>query len=202
MTVNTYSDKEIFARVKEIIEDILAMESDSEISPSSSMIDDLGMESIDFLDLAIRLEETFNVSVPRRDPLQRAIAAFGREKFIQEGKLTQTGARLLKLVLPEIDQSRIYEGVLESDIPPLITAQTYVNVIKRGLEIADWRPEECEKCGSKDFTPADKDKLEFPDGNVPPGPIFLCNSCGNMITAPSFDGEFYKQLSEEGITLE
>ncbi len=196
MTLNSYSDEEIVAKVKEITGDILAMESDG-ISSNSSLIDDLGMESIDFLDLAIRLEETFNVFVPRRPPLQRMTAVFGKEKLVQEGKLTQLGVRLLKLALPEVDQGRISKDTLEEDIPSFMTPQTYVNVVKRGLELALWQPEECEKCGSKNFTPADKNKLEFPDGNVPPGPVFLCSSCNNMIIAPSPDDELVKQLSKE-----
>jgi len=196
MSLNSYSDEEILVKVKEITGDILAMESDG-ISANSSLIDDLGMESIDFLDLAIRLEETFNVFVPRRPPLQRMTAVFGKEKLVQEGKLTRLGVRLLKLALPEVDQGRISEDTLEEDIPSLMTPQTYVNVVKQGLELARWQPEECEKCGAKDFTKADKDKLEFPDGNVPPGPVFLCSSCNNMIIAPSPDDELIKQLSKE-----
>jgi len=196
MALNSHSDEEILAKVKEIAADILAMESNG-ISAKSSLIDDLGMESIDFLDLTIRLEETFNVFVPRRPPLQRMAAVFGREKLVQEGKLTQLGVRLLKLALPEVDQGRISKDTLEEDIPSLMTPQTYVNVVRRGLELARWQPEECEKCGSKKFTPADKDKLEFPEGNVPPGPVFLCISCNNMIIAPSPDDELIKKLSKE-----
>ncbi len=196
MTLNSYSDGEILAKVEEIIADILATESNG-ISANSSLIDDLGMESIDFLDLAIRLEETFDVFVPRRPPLQRMTAVFGREKLAQEGKLTQLSARLLKLALPEVDQGRIYEGMMEEEVPSLMTPHTYVNVVKQGLELAHWQPKECQKCGSKNFTPADKDKLEFPDGKVPPGPVFLCSSCNNMIIAPSPDDELIKQLSKE-----
>ncbi len=196
MALNSYSEEKILAQVKEIIEDILQVATDG-ISANSSLIDDLGMESIDFLDLDIRLEETFNIFVPRRPPLQRMAAAFGRGKLVQEGKITQIGVKLLKLVLPEVDQNRIYEGIAEGDVLSLITPQTYVNIVKRGLELARWQPEQCQKCGSKDFTPADKDKLEFPDGNIPPGPVFLCSSCNNMMVAPSFDDELVKQLSEE-----
>lgn len=196
MAANSYSNEDILAKVKEITADILAMESNG-ISANSSLIDDLGMESIDFLDLTIRLEETFNVFIPRRPPLQRMAAVFGREKLVQEGKLTQLGISLLKLALPEVDQGRISKDTLEEDIPSLMTPQTYVNVVKQGLELNRWQPEQCEKCGSKNFTPADKDKLEFPDGNVPPGPVFLCSSCNNMIIAPSPDDELIKQLSKE-----
>ncbi len=196
MVSGSYSDGEILAKVKEIMEGILQIEPDG-ISVNSSLIDDLGMESIDFLDLDIRLEETFNISVPRRPPLQRIAAVFGREKLVQEGKLTQIGVRLLKLALSEVDEGRIYKGMAERDVPSLITPQTYVNLVKRGLELARWQPEQCQKCGSKDFTPADKDKLEFPDGNVPSGPVFLCNSCNSIIFPPSFDDELIKQLSEE-----
>lgn len=190
------SDEEILTKVKEIITDILQIEPDG-ISANSSLIDDLGMESIDFLDLDIRLEETFNIFVPRRPPLQRMAAVFGREKLVQEGKITQLGAKLLKLAFPEADQSRIYEGMMERDAPSLITPQTYVNVVKRGLALARWRPEQCQRCGEKDFAPADKEKIEFPDGNIPPGPVFLCNSCSQIIVAPSPDDELVNQLSKE-----
>lgn len=88
MALNSYSNEEILAKVKEIIEGILQIETDG-ISANSSLIDDLGMEPIDFLDLDIRLEETFNISVPRRPPLQRMAAVFGWEKLAQEGKITQ-----------------------------------------------------------------------------------------------------------------
>lgn len=161
MVSGSYSDGEIFAKVKEIMEGILQIEPDG-ISVNSSLIDDLGMESIDFLDLDIRLEETFNISVPRRPPLQRIAAVFGREKLVQEGKFTQIGVRLLKLALSEVDEGRIYKGMAERDVPSLITPQTYVNLVKRGLELARWQPEQCQKCGSKDYTPRPPDDTSGP----------------------------------------
>ena len=54
----------IFPTVASIIADALSCELD-EVKPSASLIDDLGAESIDFLDLVFRLERAFKIKIPR-----------------------------------------------------------------------------------------------------------------------------------------
>ncbi len=192
---NSFSDKEILDSLKEIIGSILMLEPD-EIAANSSLVDNLGLESIDFLDIVFQLEEKYDIAVPRRNPIQRIEASLGEEELIQGGKLTRKGAKLLKIVFPEVEPSRIYEGMQESEIPSLLTVQTYVNVVKRGLEVAHWQPEQCDKCGAENLVLGDKDKLEFPNDVMPFGPVFLCKACDNMMIAPSFDDLIYEKASE------
>ena len=71
---NSFSDKEILDSLKEIIGSILMLEPD-EISANSSLVDNLGLESIDFLDIVFQLEEKYDIAIPRRNPIQRIEAS-------------------------------------------------------------------------------------------------------------------------------
>lgn len=190
----SFSDNEIMNKIKAIIGKIVLMSPD-EISDDASLVDDIGMESIDFLDVAFRLEETFGISLPRQGLIQRFADRFGKDGLVKDRKITPKGLRLLKLGFPEVDPSRMTEGMTEDEVLSLVTIQSYHNQVKRGLEVAHWRPEQCDKCQATELNPADKDKLEFPDGDIPLGPVFVCESCSNILLPPSFDEDLINQLS-------
>ena len=198
MCAAVLNEKEILTKVTQIISEITMMEI-NEIDSASSLIDDLGMESIDFLDLTFKLEQTFNIEIPRTNPIQRISNLIGPELLMQDDKLTEEGVKFLKLIFPETDPSLILVGLLADNIPSLITVQTYVHVVKRGLEIAAWKPDECDKCRKIEFKEIDKGELEFPDDIVPLGPAFICISCENIMLAPSFDMEICQKM---GIDIE
>lgn len=65
---------EIFEKVREVIVDALGVDED-EVVPEAVLTGDLGAESIDFLDIAFRLEKQFKVKVPRGKIDLRAIEA-------------------------------------------------------------------------------------------------------------------------------
>lgn len=54
----------VFPQVSKIIAKVLGVE-ESEITLKKRLIDDLGAESIDFLDLVFRLEREFKIKLPR-----------------------------------------------------------------------------------------------------------------------------------------
>jgi len=198
MCAEVFNDKDILAEVVEIVANITMMDT-SEIKPTSSLIDELGMESIDFLDLTFKIEQAFNIEIPRVNPIQRISNLIGPDTLMLDDKLTEEGVKLIKMIFPETDQSKIFVGMSAEEIPSLITVQSYVNVVKRGLEIAAWKPNECEKCGKTELEQIDKSELEFPNDIVPLGPVYLCRSCSNIIPAPSFDLEICQRM---GINME
>lgn len=52
----------LFDQIKEILVELLDME-ESEISPEKYLVRDLGVESIDFLELAVALNDRFKIAV-------------------------------------------------------------------------------------------------------------------------------------------
>ncbi len=198
MSAEVFNEEKVLTKVIEIISEIVMIEV-SEIDPASSLVDDLGMESIDFLDLTFKIEQTFNIEIPRMNPIQRISDLVGPDVFIQDDKLTEEGVKLLGIIFPKADPSKIFVGLPVDNIPSLLTAQTWVYVVKRGLEIANWKPDECDKCGKAEFTALDKGELEFPDEIVPLGPIYMCKACEDIISPPSFDREICQKM---GIDIE
>jgi acyl carrier protein len=120
-------DQDIYNRVADAFCEALALDED-EVHLNSLIIDDLGAESLDFLDIAFRLERAFGIKIPRGE-IQRAAERRSGEAFEVEGKLTESGAIALKEALPEVDSSAIVAGFPVRDIPRLFTVQTFYNMV-------------------------------------------------------------------------
>ena len=56
--------EEIFSKVQEALVDALGVE-DDEVQADATLQDDLGAESIDFLDIVFRLEKSFDIKIER-----------------------------------------------------------------------------------------------------------------------------------------
>ncbi len=193
--VESHTDAAILQTIKEIVAKVVLMEPD-EIDDEASLVDDIGMESIDFLDVAFRLEETFGISLPRQGFTQRFVDKLGPDALSVDGKISSQGVKLLRLGFPEVDPARIHEGMREGEVFYLVSAKTYLNLVKRGLEIAQWKPAQCDKCQGTDLSEVDKEKVEFPDGDFPLGPVFVCASCNNMLLPPEFDQDIFDQFMQ------
>ena len=193
--VKSYTDEEILQTIKEIVAKVVLMEPD-EIEEDASLVDDIGLESIDFLDVAFRLEETYGISLPRQGFVQRFVDKLGPEALAKDGKISPQGVKLLRLGFPEVDPARIHEGMNEGEVFYLVSAKTYLNLVKRGLAIARWKPGQCDKCQGADFREVDKEKVELPNGEFPLGPVFVCASCDEMMLPPEFDQDIFDQLTQ------
>jgi len=70
---------------------------ESTIKPESSLINDLGAESLDFLDINYRLEQAFGMKMARHFVLEHIEEMFGEGTAIDEdGRLTDKAIELLK----------------------------------------------------------------------------------------------------------
>src|SRR5476651_1696038 len=89
---------ELYRHVLACVADVLAVDP-SKITPSASVIDDLGAESLDFLDLVFRLETDHKVKIPR-DGI-RLLAQEGlADGFEQAGVLTPAALERLRVLMP------------------------------------------------------------------------------------------------------
>lgn len=92
------------------------------ITRASSLIDDLGAESIDFLDLVFRIESEFGIKVPENELWQGQI---GADRSDLGHDIAALRARL-----PEFRWDRFPGPVTEADLPRLITVQTIVDYLQ------------------------------------------------------------------------
>jgi acyl carrier protein len=119
--------KELYDHVLACVADVLAVDKAS-IPPNASLIDDLGAESLDFLDLVFRLETDFHVKIPR-DGI-RLMAQDGlADGFERAGVLTPEALERLRLLMPEVAQDRLVPGLRSAQLPNLFTVETFVRLL-------------------------------------------------------------------------
>jgi len=94
-----------FARVTKVLTESLNVEED-EVTPSASLQNDLGAESIDFLDIIFRLEREFGVTIPRGELFPESVFQ-GDPEFVSDGKVTDKGLAELRRRMPYADLSAL-----------------------------------------------------------------------------------------------
>ena len=118
------------------------------VQPDSRLGMDLGMESLDYVDLQFRLESEFGVRLLEGGAIQKLEEIYGPERLAMGGRLTSLGSRVLRLRLPEVSQDRLVVGQPMQGIEGWFTVRTWVRTVG---EILDARPKACPGCGSESF---------------------------------------------------
>ena len=126
---------QVYPAVAKIIADTLAVDLDR-IRPDVALIDELGAESIDFLDLVFRLERAFGIKVPRGQIVTDARGPLAEAEFEQKGVLTEAGYRRLREFLSEVPADRFRVPLKSAEIPRLFTAATFCKVVVRAQRAA------------------------------------------------------------------
>ncbi|HEX4590366.1 MAG TPA: acyl carrier protein [Gemmataceae bacterium] len=90
-------------RVQQVLIESLNVDED-EVKPAASLRDDLGAESIDFLDIVFRLEREFDIKIPRGELFPESIFQ-GDPELVQDGQVTDRGVELLRERMPFADLS-------------------------------------------------------------------------------------------------
>ena len=120
----------VFPKVAATIADALGVDED-EVRRDSSLINDLGAESIDFLDLVFRLERTFKVKIPRGKIVEDSRGTLTEAEFEQKGIVTDRGLAQLKAFLSEVPADRFRAPLKVAEIPRLFTAETFAKLVLR-----------------------------------------------------------------------
>jgi acyl carrier protein len=118
---------EIADRVRTIVSEALDRPL-AEVRDDASLIDDLGAESIDFLDLVFRLESAFGIKIAEEQIWAGSHGLAGAsDAEIQEG------VRKLRAEMPAFRWDRFPGPVVKHDLPRLLTVRTIVDYLERAL---------------------------------------------------------------------
>ena len=116
---------DVESRVRQIVASALDRPMD-EVRQHSSLINDLGAESIDFIDIVFRLETEFGLEIPQEEIWAGSIDAN------DEASLAAGVARL-RAAMPEFRWETLPATITKADLPALITVQTVSEYVKRRL---------------------------------------------------------------------
>ena len=104
-----------------------------DVSLNSNLVEDLGAESIDFLDITFQLETKYGIRIPKGEIISLAQAGLSDDEFNENGLVSPKG--LLNLARNELalDSKKIVQGLKMQAIPETFTVQTFVNLVERQL---------------------------------------------------------------------
>ena len=113
-------NEEVFGKVKEALVEALGVD-DEDVTEDATMIGDLGAESIDFLDIVFKLEQSFGISIPRDELFPDDILT--NAEYIADGKVTADGIAKLKERMPFADLSKFETNPVVQDFGNLLTVK-------------------------------------------------------------------------------
>ena len=122
---------EIYKKVQAVLVDALGVDED-EVTPNAVIRDDLGAESIDFLDIMFRLEKAFGIKIPRGEMMPGNLS--NDPSIVQSGVVTPGGIAELKRRMPHTDFAEFEKDPKLDNMSKLFTVDAIVNYIETKLK--------------------------------------------------------------------
>jgi len=155
----------------------------TKITPEKTLIRDLGAESLDFLDMNYRMEQTFGIRTARHFIIEHVEELFGEGTAVDEnGRLTEKGAEVLKLRLG--DHHDLQAGMELEEVPSFVTVQSVANAV---MDVLDSLPQQCTYCGRPEWKSDD-------------GTHIQCGACAKLAVYASGDDlvkDWLRKVQEE-----
>jgi acyl carrier protein len=133
------SRDEIYKKVQGVLVDALGVD-EEEVTPTAKLSEDLGAESIDYLDIVFRLEKAFTTDptkpfkIPRGELFPEDLQSMQNDpRFVKDGKVTPEGIAQLKQRMPFNDFSEFEKDPRVEKAQSLITVDTITNYIASKL---------------------------------------------------------------------
>ncbi len=119
------SREEIYSKVQGVLVDALGVD-EEQVKPTARLRQDLGAESIDFLDIVFRLERAFSIKIPRGEMIPENVMT--DPNFVQNGKVTPAGMTELKKRMPYVDLTEFEKDPQVDQLP--FTVDAVVNYVQ------------------------------------------------------------------------
>lgn len=119
---------EIFGKIQEALVDALGVD-DDEVTLEATLVGDLEAESIDFLDIAFKIEQAFDFKIDQGELFPENVGQ--NPDFVVDGKVTPDGISALKEKLPHVDFAEFEKDPEVSKVADVFTVETIVNFVER-----------------------------------------------------------------------
>lgn len=125
--------EEIIEKIRQVIHESCGISID-EIKPDSTLFNELNIDSIDMVDILFNLERAYDIELKISEIERYSKQEMGDEPFEIDHIITPKGLEVLKRRLPEIDHSKLVEGITIHDIVKLINVTSLANMVFTQIE--------------------------------------------------------------------
>ena len=128
------SPAELDERIRRIVAESLGRDL-ALVTLQASLTDDLGAESLDFLDIVFKIERAFEVQITRGEMERAARGDMTDEAFAPGGLISAEGLERLRALMPEASD-RIKPGLRTVQILTLFTPRTFASIVAAKRQLA------------------------------------------------------------------
>ena len=137
MTAMLTARNEIATAVMSAVEEALGLDAD-EAAGDATLLDDLGAESIDLLDILFRIERALGVKIQASQLHEHIQGGIPDEEFGDENEIiTEAGLAQLKRVMPQIDTDELAGNLQATKVMGLFTVDNLIDLVAFHVEIAE-----------------------------------------------------------------
>jgi acyl carrier protein len=123
------SQTQTLSAVQEAVVGALGV-SEDEASPDATLMDDLGAESIDLLDILFRIERSTGVKIQASDLSEYIQGGISDDEFSDENEIiSEKGLEQLKKVMPQIDADEQRGNLHAENVIKLFTVQNLADMV-------------------------------------------------------------------------
>jgi acyl carrier protein len=125
------TETEAFTAVQEAVVGALGVDED-EAGPDATLMDDLGAESIDLLDILFRIERSTGIKIQAADLGTYIQGGISDEEFSDDNEMiSERGLEQLKSVMPQIDPDALRGNLEAEKVITLFTVQNLANMVSK-----------------------------------------------------------------------
>jgi acyl carrier protein len=142
---STLTEAQIYDKFADIVTASLRIERER-VTMDAHLMDDLGGESLDLIEITMETESAFDVWLPEKSILDTAAEVFGPDVLVHDGVLTEAGKELLRKRLPP-ESAHLFQGevTVKSLTSYFLTVRSWVAMIER---LREYTPVTCDACGA------------------------------------------------------
>ena len=128
------TNTELYEKVRDCVAEALALDLD-EISPESTLLDELGAESIDLLDILFRIDRATGVKIQSDELASYVQGGIPDEEFGDEDAdvITPKGMDQLKKVMPQIAEKDLDGKLSPEDVMSHFTVANLTELVASKL---------------------------------------------------------------------
>ncbi len=128
---------EAFSAVQEAVVGALGVD-DDEATPDATLMDELGAESIDLLDILFRIERSTGIKIQAADLGTYIQGGIPDEEFSDDNEIiSERGLEQLSKVMPQIDRDALRGNLEAEKVITLFTVQNLADMVAQRASEAE-----------------------------------------------------------------